>query len=127
VFSVFVGVAWLLAAAPALPHHSFAAVFDISRPIEVTGTVTRLEWTNPHAWIHIEVEGEDGEAQSWRIELLGINTLLKQGWKPDVLKPGDVISVKGFGTRDGSTSANASVVTIAETGEQLWVSASRED
>ena len=127
VFSVFVGVAWLLAAAPALPHHSFAAVFDISRPIEVTGTVTRLEWTNPHAWIHIEVEGEDGEPQSWRIELLGINTLLKQGWKPDVLKPGDVISVKGFGTRDGSTSANASVVTIAETGEQLWVSASRED
>lgn len=127
VFSMSVGVAWLLAAAPALPHHSFAAVFDISRPIEVTGTVTRLEWTNPHAWIHIEVEAADGEQQSWRIELLGINTLLKQGWKPDVLKPGDVISVKGFGTRDGSTAANASVVTIADTGEQLWVSATRED
>ena len=127
VFSVSVGVAWLLAAVPAVPHHSFAAVFDINRPIELTGTVTRLEWTNPHAWIHIDVEGTDGDVESWSVELLGINTLLKQGWRPDLVNPGDAVSVEGYGTRDGGTAANASVITLVDTGEQLWVSASRED
>jgi len=83
--------------------------------------------TNPHAWIHLQVEDADGNAQSWSIELIGINTLLKQGWTPDVLQPGDVINVKGFGARDGSTSANASEITMVDTDEQLWVSAPRED
>ena len=127
VFSVFVGVAWLLAAVPAVPHHSFAAVFDISRPIEFTGAVTRLDWTNPHAWIYLDVEDANGNVQNWSIELLGINTLLKQGWTPEILKPGDVIHVEGFAARDGSTSGNGSAVTIVETGEQLWVSAPREE
>lgn len=124
---VSVSVVWLLAAAPGMAHHSFAAVFDINRPIEFTGTVTRLQWTNPHAWIHIDVEDTDGNAQSWSIELIGINTLLKQGWTPDVLKSGDVINVRGFGARDGSTSANASAITMVESGAELWVSASQED
>jgi hypothetical protein len=126
VFSVIVNVALLMVAAPALPHHSFAAVFDINRPIEFTGTVTRLEWTNPHAWIHLDVEDSDGNLHSWSVELLGINTLLKQGWTPDVLEPGDVIHVEGFGARDGSTSGNGSVITMLDTGEQLWVSETRE-
>jgi hypothetical protein len=126
-FSVFVSVGWLLLAAPALPHHSFAAVFDINRPIEFTGTVTRLEWTNPHAWIYIDAEDANGNVQNWSIELLGINTLLKQGWKPGILKAGDVVQVKGFGARDGSTRGNASVFTLVATGQQLWVSTTRED
>ncbi len=125
-FTVFVGTAWLLAASTGSAHHSFAAVFDINRPVEFTGTVTRLEWTNPHAWIHVAVEGADGTIESWSVELLGINTLLKQGWTPGILSPGDAIDVKGFGARDGSTSANASVVTVIETGEELWVSETRE-
>ena len=126
-FSAFVGVAALLVAIPAAPHHSFAAVFDINRPIELTGTVTRLHWTNPHAWIYIDVEDTSGNVQSWSIELLGINTLLKQGWTPGVLEPGDVVQAEGFGARDGSTSINGSVVTMIETGEKLWVSASQEN
>lgn len=127
VFSVFLSAAWLLAAAPAVAHHSFAAVFDINRPIEFTGTVTRLEWTNPHAWVYIDVEDADGNVQNWSIELLGINTLLKQGWRPGVLKPGDVVEVKGFGTRDGGPKGNASVFTLVATGEELWVSKTREE
>ena len=127
VLSIFVSVAWLLMAAPGMTHHSFAAVFDVNRPIEFTGTVTRLDWTNPHAWIYVDVADDEGNVESWSVELLGINTLLKQGWRPNVLNPGDVVSVKGFGARDGTTSANASVVTITDTGEQLWVSASRDD
>ncbi|MGI9259637.1 MAG: DUF6152 family protein [Gammaproteobacteria bacterium] len=124
---IFVLAGWLLAASASFAHHSFAAVFDINRPIDFTGTVTRLEWTNPHAWIHVAVEDADGGVQSWSIELLGINTLLKQGWTPGILNPGDAINVKGYGARDGSTSANASVVTLIDTGEELWVSESREN
>ncbi len=126
VFSVLVGVAWSLTATPGLTHHSFAAVFDVARPVELTGTITRIDWTNPHAWIHMDVEDAEGNVENWSVELLGINTLLKQGWRPDTAGPGDVISVSGFGARDGSTSANASSVTMVETGEQLWMSASRD-
>jgi hypothetical protein len=126
VFSIFFGFAWLLAAAPGMSHHSFAAVFDVSRPVDITGKVTRLEWTNPHAWIHLDIEDADGNVEAWRVELLGINSLLKQGWTPQVLNPGDLIQVTGFGARDGSNSANATGVMIVSTGEQLWVSAPRE-
>ena len=127
VFSVLVGVAWLLPATPGLAHHSFAAVFDVARPVELSGTITRIEWTNPHAWIHMDVEGAEGNVENWSVELLGINTLLKQGWTPETAQPGDVISVVGFGARDGSTSANASSVIMEETGEQIWESASRQE
>ena len=125
-FSVLFGAAWLFAPPTGLPHHSFAAVFDVARPVEFTGTITRIDWTNPHAWIHMDVEGAEETVENWSVELLGINTLLKQGWRPETAKPGDVVSVTGFGARDGSTSANASSVTVVGTGEQIWVSASRD-
>ena len=125
VFSVFVGVAWLLTAAPAVPHHSFAAVFDINQPVEFTGTVTRLEWTNPHAWLFIDTEADDGNVESWAIELLGINALLRRGWTPNKVSAGDLINIEGFGARDGTNTGNASAVTMADTGELLWESADR--
>ena len=127
VFSVLVGVAWLFSATSGLAHHSFAAVFDVARPLELTGAITRIDWTNPHAWIHMDVEDGEGNVENWSVELLGINTLLKQGWTPETAQPGDVISVVGFGARDGSASANASTVTMVETGEQLWASESRSE
>ena len=127
VLTVFVGLASILVEIPGSAHHSFSAVFDVARPVELTGAITRIEWTNPHAWIHIEVEGAEGNVENWSVELLGINTLLKQGWTPETAQPGDVISVVGFGARDGSTSANASSVIMVETGEQLWASESRQD
>ena len=124
-FSIIVGVAWLLAAVPAAPHHSFAAEFDVSRSIELTGTVTRVQWTNPHAWLHIDVEDDDNNVQSWAIELLGINALIRRGWTRDTVKAGDVVSIEGFGARDGRNTGNASMVTMVNTGERLWDSSNQ--
>lgn len=123
--AVLLGATWLLASVPALPHHSFAAEFDLNRPVELTGAVSRVQWTNPHAWIHIDVEGDDGDVQTWAIELLGINTLIRRGWTRETLQPGDVISVAGFGARDGSNTGNATTVTRTSTGESLWDSRSQ--
>jgi hypothetical protein len=117
-----VGVAWLLTAASATAHHSFAAEFDINRPVKLTGTVTKLEWTNPHAWVFIDAKDDKGNAQSWAIELVGINDLLRLGWGRNRVKTGDVINVDGFGAKNGTNTVNAASVSLASTGELVWAS-----
>jgi hypothetical protein len=121
-----VGAAWLLAAAPAVSHHSFAAEFNVNRPVKLTGTVTKIEWTNPHAWLFIDAKNDNGSVQAWAIELVGINDLLRLGWGRDKVKAGDVINVDGFGTKNGTNIANAASVTLATTGELLWASVPKD-
>jgi hypothetical protein len=120
---VFVGAASLLAAVPAAPHHAFAAEFDINRPVELTGVVTRIQWTNPHAWLFIDTQDDNGNVQNWAIELVGINYLLRHGWTRDKVKAGDIVNVRGYGARDGGNTGNAASVIVANTGELLWASA----
>lgn len=103
-----------------LGHHSFSAEFDVGRPFEVTGTVTEIEWTNPHAWVFLEAEGEDGQVESWAIELLGINALVRSGMNPRNVEAGDRLTITGYGARNGSLRGNASSVTRADNGESLW-------
>lgn len=104
------------------PHHSFSLEFDVSRPVELTGRVVNIQWTNPHAWVYIETEDEQGNVEPWAVEFLGVITLMRRGMSPDTLGPDDMVTITGFGSRDGSNTANASSLTKIETGEVLWSS-----
>jgi uncharacterized protein DUF6152 len=126
VLSAVVGIASLVAAAGAVAHHSFAAEFDINRPVKLNGTVTKIEWTNPHAWVFIDAKDDKGAVQNWAVELVGINDLLRLGWGRDRVKTGDVIDVDGFGAKNGTNTLNAAKVSLT-TGEVIWESVRRQN
>jgi len=121
--SFVVLAAILLGSTAANGHHSFSAEFDVGRPVDITGAVIDIEWTNPHAWVHVAVEDEQGNVENWAVEMLGVNALVRSGMSPQTVKPGDVLTITGYGSRDGSNTANASSVTRTATGESLWASA----
>ena len=104
----------LLAAAQALAHHSFAGEFDINRPIELTGTVSKVEWINPHAWIHVDVKKRDGTIETWAIETGTPNTLLRRGLRKQDLPAGTEVKVSGYQARDGTAKANGTNVTLPD-------------
>jgi len=123
IFLFVLSLSALLGAFATQAHHSFSAEFDVGRPVDITGAVIEVEWTNPHAWIHMSVENEEGSVEKWAVEMLGVNTLVRSGITPQTLIEGDVVTVTGFGSRDGTNTANASSLTRTETGETLWASA----
>ena len=107
-------ITWVCAASAALAHHSFVAQYDSSKSATLKGTVTKLEWTNPHARFYIDVQGTDGTAVSWELELGSPNTLIRYAWKRDSMKVGDEVTVEGFVAKDGSKLANAKTVKFAD-------------
>jgi hypothetical protein len=106
------GLGMLLAALPALAHHSFAAEYDDKKPVAVKGLVTKIEWQNPHIWFYVDAKDASGNVAHWQFEGGPPNMLVRQGWKKDSLKPGDEVSVDGFRAKDGSNTANARMVTL---------------
>jgi hypothetical protein len=108
------GIALVVAVAPLVAHHSFAAEYDSTKPVTLKGAVTRVEWTNPHARFYVDVRDESGSVTNWNLELASPNVLARQGWTRNSLKIGDQITVEGSMAKDGSKMANARLVTLAD-------------
>ena len=116
------GVAAIAAGAPAVAHHSFAAEFDANSPIELTGTVTKVEWANPHTFFYIDVD-EGGKIANWALELGSPNGLMRRGWTRNSMQIGDVVTVQGWRAKDGSSKGNARSVVLS-TGKRLFAGSS---
>jgi hypothetical protein len=123
---LMIGFGLLTAATPMWAHHAFAAEFDAEKPVKLRGTVTKMEWINPHAWIHIDVKKADGTVEEWMIEAGTPNTLLRRGLTRDSLKKGTEIVVDGYQSKDGSLRANGRDVTLPD-GKTLFLGSSAPD
>jgi len=119
----FLALGLALAAGAALAHHSFSAEYDADRPITLTGTVTLLEWTNPHARLYIDAPDDSGEVVNWDLELGPPNGLMRQGWRRDSLQPGTVVTVNGFRSKTQPHVANARTVKLSD-GREVFAGSS---
>ena len=113
------GVGLLLATMPAAAHHAFAAEFDVTKPIKVKGTTTRMDWVNPHAWLYVDVKEPDGTVVAWRFELGAPNALLRLGWRRDSLPVGLEVEIEGFRAKAGGPVANGRSIKLAN-GKELF-------
>jgi hypothetical protein len=112
----------ILSAAPTVAHHSFAAEYDEKKPIKLTGKVTEMRWSNPHAWIYMDVQ-QDGKTVNWAFETGGANALFRRGWRKEDLPAGTVLTIDGWQARNGSPTANARSITLPD-GRQLFAGTS---
>ena len=119
-------VGTLITVAPISAHHSFSAEYDVDKPITLKGTLTKLDWVNPHSWIYVDVVGDDGKVVNWMIECGSPNTLFRRGLTKDSLPVGTEINVDGYLAKDGENKANGRDVTLAD-GRKLFLGSSNPD
>lgn len=125
--SFFGGVVAILglAAVPVFAHHSFAAEYDSTKPVALTGTVSKVEWMNPHARFYMDVKDASGKVTNWELELGSPNGLMRMGWTRNSLKIGDMVSIEGASAKDGSNLANAKTVKLAD-GRKIFAGSASE-
>jgi hypothetical protein len=118
-----IGLSLCAWASAAYAHHAFAAEFDANKPVNFKGTITKMEWINPHTWLHVLVKGQDGKAQNWAIEAGTPNVLFRRGFTKQSLLPGTEIVIDGYQAKDGSHRANGRDLTFAD-GRKLFLGSS---
>ncbi|HLH43821.1 MAG TPA: DUF6152 family protein [Bryobacteraceae bacterium] len=123
-FTCLAVVCAALAAAPVMAHHSFAAEYDSKKPVKLTGTITKIDWMNPHVYFFMDVEDESGKVVNWGFEMGPPNLLQRAGWTKNTMKIGDVVVVEGTLAKDGTNQGNARTVTMANTGKRLGAASS---
>ena len=123
-FAILAITGLLMAAAPLLAHHSFAAEYDSKKPIELKGTITKVDWINPHVYFYIDVKDETGKMVNWAFEMGPPRLLERSGWKKNTMKEGDEVVVSGTLAKDGGKHGNARSVTLANTGQRLGAASS---
>jgi Family of unknown function (DUF6152) len=126
IISAIACIGFALGTAPVWAHHSFAAEFDANKPIKLHGVVTKMDWINPHSWIHIDVKGEDGKVVNWMIECGSPNTLFRRGLTKDSLPAGTEINVDGYLAKDGENKANGRDITLSD-GKKLFLGSSNPE
>jgi len=124
-FLLAASAAMFVAGVPLFAHHSFAAEFDVKQPVTLKGTVTKLEWTNPHVWIYLDVKDEQGNVQHWQCENGAPNALSRMGWTRHSLNVGDQVTIEGFRAKNDDRTANARLITLPD-GRKVF-SGSAED
>jgi len=125
VFALLAGLAVAMVQ-PASAHHSFAAEFDANKPVTLQGSVTKLEWQNPHIWVYLDVKDDQGNPQRWQCEGGPPNTLTRNGWSVNSLKVGDQLTIDGVLAKDGSKTCNARVVKLPD-GRSVFAGSSGGD
>lgn len=116
---IVIALVTLLSSFSTQAHHSFSAEFDIDKPVALTGKVTRMQWSNPHGWVYIDVVNDDGSVTNWALETSAANNLIRRGWRRDDLPAGTTIVVEGFQARNGSPTANIRGIVL-EDGRRLF-------
>lgn len=116
---VFAVCAVMIGSVPSMAHHAFAAEFDVDQPVKVHGTITKVEWVNPHAWLYVDVKGADGKVVNWHFELGPPNALFRLGWKKDSIVTGTEVDITGFRAKSMENTANGRSIILPD-GRELF-------